>query len=179
MMRREGKTRIVEEISKKLSTSSMVVFTAVEGLDVASMTELRKKCRIASVSYQVLKNTLATRAFESIQVKGLEDILKGSTALAIGSDDPITAAKVIHEFASTNVKLKIKGGLMGTKRLTAEEVIQLAKLPSRHVLLGQLAGTMKAPMTNLVYVLSAVTRGFVTALKAIEEKNKNHRSSGE
>lgn len=172
MMQRTEKEKVVEQFSQQVGSATVVVFANFQGLDVASITDLRKKCRQASITFKVVKNTLALRAFTQQKRRGMEEWLKGPTGIAIGFDDPVVAAKVLQEFASGNTKFKIKGGWMGEQALSAAEVTQIAKLPSRQVLLGQLAGAMNTPMGQLARVLSAVTRGFATVLKAVQEKKE-------
>ena len=90
--------------------------------------------------------------------------------------DPAAAAKVIHKFAQDNEALKLKDSLMGDKRLGASQVEELAKLPSKEVLLAKMLGTLNAPITNFVGVLAAVPRSLVTVLSAIEKKKANPQS---
>src|SRR3990167_9485412 len=108
-VQRQEKVKAVELFSQQLSTAKMVVFAEYKGLNVASMTTLRKKCRQSSVTFKVMKNTLALRAFKN--PKAIEEWLGGPTGIAIGFDDPVLAAKALHEFAKENDKFKIKGGL--------------------------------------------------------------------
>jgi len=177
MMKKLEKSQVVEDLVKELSSASMVVFTQFEGLTVEADTALRKQCRQASVSYRVIKNTLAARAFDHLQMKGLEQVLKGTTALAVGFDDPIVVAKVIHEFTKGHNELKIKGGWMRDRSLSTTEVIQLAQLPSRQALLGQVVGVMRSPISRLVFILAGILRQMVMVTKAIQEKKEKTGSS--
>src|SRR5439155_233039 len=125
----------------RLRRSSTVYVTDFTGLDVARLTQLRRRLRAAGVDYVVVKNTLALRALNDARVPGLEPHLAGPTGLVLGGADPVAAAKVLGDFAREFEKPAIKVGLVDGKAVTPDQVKRLATLPSRTELLAQLGGT--------------------------------------
>lgn len=169
-MARPEKVAVVEELTEKLSKSQGVIVTDYRGLTVKDMTQLRSELRKAGVEFKVVKNTLTLRAARNLQIEGLESILQGPTAIAIGYDDPVAAAKAISEFAKKNEKLQIKGGVLSRKLIDADGVKALADLPSREQLLAQVLRGMQAPIAGLVNVLHGSLRNLVYVLEAIRKQ---------
>src|SRR5690606_16348610 len=134
--------------------------------------ELRKKLRKAGVELRVVKNTLTRLAAEKADLKDLHAYLEGPTALAFGYDDPVSPAKILSEFAKDHKNLELKGGVLEGKVIDQAMVAALAELPTREVLLGQLAGLLQAPIRNLVYVLSAPIRNTVYVLDAVRRQKE-------
>jgi large subunit ribosomal protein L10 len=122
--------------------------------------------------YTVLKNTLSRIALKNAGLESFAENFNGPTALAIENGDPVAAAKVLIEFSKEHAKLKLKAGMLGDKVLSIQEIKSLASLPSKEVLIGRLLGTLNAPMTNTVNVLSATTRSLVYALDAIRKQKE-------
>lgn len=169
-MARPEKEAMVAEVFEKLAKSQAVVLVDFRGLTVQEATELRKNLRAAGVELRVVKNTLTRLAAHKAELTGLESFLEGPTALAFGYDDPVSPAKVLAEFAKGHKKLELKGGVLEGRVISQDEVQALAELPSREILLGQLAGVIQAPIRNLVNVLSAPIRNTVYVLEAIRQK---------
>ena len=169
-MNRTDKERIVKELEDKFSKSASSVFAEFRGLNVQNMEELRNRSRQANVEFAVIKNTLAQRAFQTLQIKESTDFFVGPTAVAFGWDDPITPIKVLNEFAKTNPQLVLKGGMIEGTLVSESKLGTLANLPPREILLSQLLMNMQSPLTGLVNVLSGPIRGLVNCLKAIEQK---------
>ncbi|NDY42330.1 50S ribosomal protein L10 [Dissulfurirhabdus thermomarina] len=169
---RAEKEKIVEELHERFSRAAVVVATRFTGLNVAALTELRKKIREAGAEYRVVKNTLLRRAVEGTPVAGMSEEFTGPNAVAIGYDDPVAVAKVLADFAKDHPELEVKGGMLAGARIDAAGVQALAKLPSREVLLAQLLSVMVAVPTGLVQVLAAVPRKLLYALRALEEQKK-------
>lgn len=169
-MKRAEKEAQVELIQKKFSQAKAVVLTDYRGLTVEEMTELRKKLREAEVEFRVVKNTLARLAARKANIEGLEPYLEGPTAIAFGEKDPVAPAKILHSFARDHKNLELKMGIVENRILDRQELAALATLPSREVLLAQLAGVMQAPLRNLGMVLSAPLRNMVYALEGIRKK---------
>ena len=144
----------VTEIAEAFRTSSAAVLTEYRGLTVSEITELRRSLG-SEVSYAVVKNTLTKIAAKDAGVDGLDELLEGPTAVAFVSGDPVSAAKSLRDFAKTHPLLVLKGGVMDGRPLTAKEIGKLADLESREVLLGKLAGAMKASLTQAVYLFAA------------------------
>ncbi len=167
---RDAKVLEVAEIKDKLSRASSVVLVEYIGMNVLEVTELRNQLRKAKVDYKVLKNTLVKRAADELEIQGLDPFLTGSTAVAFSYEDPTASAKVFTEQMKKVQKLKIKGGLVGKKAISAASVEELSKVPAKEVLVAKLLGTMNAPITNFVSVLNGPARALVCALNAIKDQ---------
>lgn len=166
----QAKAQIVEEIKEKISSSQSMVLVDYRGLNVAQLTELRKRYRDAGVDYKVYKNTMMRFAFKELGLEEFNEFLKGPSAVAFGINDPVSAAKISTEFAKTNDKLEIKAGIVDGKVINAEGVKNLAELPSREVLIAQVLGGFNAPIQGFANVLQGTIRGLAIALNAIAEK---------
>ncbi len=129
----------------------------------------RRSIKDADGSYRVVKNTLLKIAAEGTPVSGLEDHFSGPTAVAMAQGDPLAVAKALVEFAKTNKKLELQGGLLGEKVLTIDDIKALAELPSRDELLAKMLGSINAPLSNFVGVMAAIPRQLLYVLKAIEQ----------
>ena len=170
---RSEKVAVVDEVREKLSAADGVVLTEYRGLNVSAMAELRRALRDAGGEYKIYKNTLIRIAARDAGLE-IDDLLTGPTAIAFvnGTEegqagDPAAVAKALREFATKNDALVLKGGLLNDKVLSAEDVAALAALPSRDVLLAQLAGAFQAPMAKLAGLLSALPRNFAYGLQAL------------
>ena len=146
---RSDKVAVVDEVRERLSESSASVVTEYRGLTVAAMAELRRTLRASGGDFKVFKNTLVRRAIEGGDHAGLADHLTGPTAITFVSGDVSAVAKALKDFAKANPELIIKGGVLEGKPLTDKELKALADLPSREVLLSQLAGLIASPMQQL------------------------------
>ncbi|MDY0257920.1 MULTISPECIES: 50S ribosomal protein L10 [Gudongella] len=166
----QAKAQIVEEIKEKISSSQSMVLVDYRGLNVAQLTELRKRYRDAGVDYKVYKNTMMRFAFKELGLEEFNEFLKGPSAVAFGINDPVSAAKISTEFAKTNDKLEIKAGIVDGKVINAEGVKNLAELPPREVLIAQVLGGFNAPIQGFANVLQGTIRGLAIALNAIAEK---------
>ena len=152
----QEKQAVVEEVSAQVAQAQTIVVAEYRGIQVADITSLRANARKSGVYFHVLKNTLARRAVQGTPFEGLADQMVGPLVYSISSD-AVAAAKVVHEFAKTNDKLVIKAGAYNGKVMTAAEVAALASVPSKEVLLAQLLGVMKSPITSMAIVLKAVS----------------------
>ncbi len=168
MVRKEKKPEIVDQVSEKLSRSEIVVVTDYRGLTVSQITELRSKLRQYGVEYHVVKNTLASFAADKVGKGELSEFLKGPTAIAFGYDDAVQAPKVLLEYqkSAEEATLKIKGGLLGDKLVTEQEISALAKLPPREELIAKVVGLLQSPISGLVTVLNGNLRGLACVLQA-------------
>ncbi len=153
-MDRTEKQAFVASLAEVFAATSMVVVTRNNGLNVAEVTELRRRMRAAGVNFRVTKNRLATRALDGTRFDGLQPLLKGPTALA-WSADPVAAAKAAVEFARTNEKFVVVGGALGARTLDAPAVQALAALPSLEALRARLVGMIQTPATRIAGVLAA------------------------
>jgi len=167
-MATSDKIAAVEEITEKLRNSNAAVVTSYTGLTVAQLKQLRRSLG-ENAQYRVVKNTLTKIAAKEAGVE-LDEHLKGSTAVAFVTGDPVTAAKGLRDFAKENPALVIKGGVLEGKPLNADEIKKLADLESREVLLAKLAGGMKASMAKAAATFQAPLTKFVRTAEALREK---------
>lgn len=155
----EQKKQVVSDITEKFRNAKSVVLVEYKGLTVEKATELRNKCREAGVEYKVYKNTLMRFAFEELGYKDMSAHLEGPNAVAISFNDEVSAAKVTSDFAKTsNDTVKIKAGVAEGKVMNSDEVKALANVPTREVLLGQLAGVLQGNIRNLAYMLDQISK---------------------
>ena len=159
----------VAELTKHFENSTAVLLTEYRGLTVAQLKQLRNDIR-QDAEYAVVKNTLTKIAAANAGVTGLDDELKGPSAIAFVHGDPVAVAKGLCAFAKANPQLVVKGGYFDGAALTADEVNKLADLESREVLLAKLAGAMKATMTKAAYVFQALPSKAVRTVDALREK---------
>ncbi len=167
---RPGKVAIVEELTEKLSTSAAVMLTEYRGLKVSELEKLRTQLTSAGGSFKIYKNTLVRRATDARGMVGVAEFLEGPTALAFIDADVVEVAKVLKEFSKSNPNLVIKAGVLAGTVISAKDAVALADLPSREVLLSQLAGLIAAPMRNFASILNALPQNFAYALSALLEK---------
>ncbi|SDZ37692.1 LSU ribosomal protein L10P [Proteiniborus ethanoligenes] len=168
----EQKQQIVEEIREKINNSQAVVLVDYRGLNVAEVTELRKKYKEAGVDYKVYKNSLMRFAFKDAGLEGFNEFLTGPNAIAFSFEDPVAPAKISDEFAKNHKNLEIKAGIVDGKIIDSDQIKALAELPSREVLVAQVLGGLNAPITGFVNVLQGNIRNLVYALNAIREKQE-------
>src|SRR5438067_3319850 len=164
---RPEKVAVVNEVKERLESSAAVLLTEYRRLKVSELAELRRALRTAGGDYKVYKNTLVRFAVRDLGLEGLEDLLVGPTALAFVDGDAAAVAKALRDFSRTNPNLVLKGGMLGTKALSADEARSLAELPSREVLLARLAGGLAAPMQQFAGLLQALPRNLAYGLKAL------------
>ena len=170
-MNLEEKKVAVDELADKLQRASVVIATSYGGLTVAQMTELRRKLRAQQVELRVIKNTLARFSAAKAGKENLDKIVSGPTAIAIGYGDVAVPAKTLLEhIRSTKIELKVNGGLIGDRLLTAAEVSTLATMPPKEVLVAKLLGQFKSPMYSLASVLNANIAGFARVLSARQKQ---------
>ena len=159
----------VKELSDVLSKAKAVYFTKYDGLNVGDITKLRSEFFKVDVDYKVAKNTLIKLAAEENKISGIDDLLKGSTALAISYDEPVAPAKVIKEFKKDNELPEVKGILFEGEFMPGNEFKRLADLPSKEELLSMLAAMLKSPLQKLVSTLNAPMQNTLGALNNLKE----------
>ena len=155
----EQKKQVVSEIAEKIRKAKSVVLVEYKGLTVEKANELRNKCREAGVEYKVYKNTLMRFAFEELGYNDMSVNLEGPNAIALSYEDEVSAAKVTNDFAkNSNDTITLKAGIAEGKIMNAEEIKALASVPSREILLGQLAGVLQGNIRNLAYMLDQISK---------------------
>ncbi|MDO4581575.1 MAG: 50S ribosomal protein L10 [Bacillota bacterium] len=161
----------VAELQQLFNENQAVILTDYRGISVAEDVALRAKMRAAGIEYRVAKNTLLKIANNNDGSSLFDDYLKGPTAVAF-TNQPVEAAKIISEFIKTTKKTSIKAGLLDGKLINAADVEALAKLPSREVLLGQLAGMLAQPMSSFAGSCTALLRQFATVVDKVREQKE-------
>ena len=152
----EQKKKEVSELAAKINEAKVVLLTDYRGINVADVTGLRAELRKSNSEYRVIKNNITRRALEECKIEGLEELLEGPTAIVMGKGDYLDACKTIYEYAKDNDFYKIKGGIIDGKVMTAEEIITLAKLPSKETLLSMLAGALLGTISKFAVALDQV-----------------------
>jgi large subunit ribosomal protein L10 len=169
---RPEKAAAVAEVRDRLAASDAALLTEYRGLNVPQMAELRRSLRSVGGEYTIYKNTMVRLAVADLGLD-VSHLLTGPTAIAFvgegaeGSGDAAAVAKALRDFSRANRALVLKGGVLGTKVLGPEDLVALAELPSRDVLLAQVAGAFQAPLTKLAGLLEALPRNFAYGLKAL------------
>lgn len=167
---RAEKSQLVETLSSVFADTGVIVVAHYSGMTVAQMTALRGKMREAGAGVKVAKNRLVKLALKGTDAEQISDLFEGPTVVAY-SKDPIAAAKVAVDFAKTNEKLVVRGGVMGSTALDADGVKALASLPSLDELRGKLVGLIASPATKVVRVLNAPGSQLARVLSAYAEKS--------
>ena len=170
-LNRQEKAIVIEEVAAQVASAQSIIVAEYRGLDVASVTVLRKTARESGVYLRVLKNTLARRALANTPFEGLSAKLTGPLIYAI-SKDPVTAAKVLASFGKENEQLVLKAGALLNSTLDVNGVKALATMPSREELLSKLLGTMQAPVAQFVRTLNEVPTKFVRGLAAVRDQKQ-------
>lgn len=170
---RAEKVAVVDEVREHFDSSSAAILTEYRGLKVKDLADLRRTLRPSGGDYKIYKNTLVTLAAREAGLADLEPLLKGPTAIAFVKGDAAGVAKALRDYARTNPLLVIKGGVLGDKIIGAPETTALAELPSREVLLAQLAGAIAAPMQQLAGLLQALPRNLAYGLSALRDKKES------
>jgi len=154
-LNRSEKETVITEVTSLAAKAQTLVIAEYRGITVADMTQLRANARSQGVTLSVLKNTLARRAVAGSAFDVVADQMSGPLIYGF-SEDAVAAAKVVADFAKTNDKLVIRAGVFGGKALDVDAVKQLASIPSKEVLLAQLCGLLKSPISRTAVVLGAL-----------------------
>ena len=166
----EAKKQVVEEIKEKIKNAKSVVLVSSKGLSVADDTDLRREFRAKNVEYKVLKNTLIRRAFNDLGITDFDEDLNGPTTVAFGADETAAAKIVIDAVKKFEDKIAVKCAYVDGSKVDARGVKALASMPSKEELVAKMLGSLQAPISNFVGVLSAIPRGLVIALSAVAKK---------
>ncbi|MEE1145024.1 MAG: 50S ribosomal protein L10 [Acutalibacteraceae bacterium] len=152
----EQKKQIVADVAEKIKGAVAGVIVDYRGITVEEDTKLRKELREAGVDYFVIKNTLLGRAADEAGLSDIKSVLEGTTAIALSNEDHIAAARILNTFAEGKDYFEIKSGFIDGEVITVEKVKYLAKLPTKEGLIAKALGSLKAPISNLVYALNAI-----------------------
>lgn len=146
----------VSKLAEKIKQAKLVLLTDYRGINVEDVTNLRADLRKVNAEYAVIKNNITKRALLEAGIQGLEEKLEGPTAVIMSNEDYLEPSKIIYNFTKENDFYKIKGGVVEGKAMTAEEIVTLAKLPSKETLLSMLAGALLANISKFAVALEQV-----------------------
>ena len=146
----------VSNLAEKMKKAKLILLADYRGINVSDVTGIRNELRNINAEYKVIKNNITKRALEECKLEGLDEQLEGPTAVIMTEEDYLEPTKVIYNFTKSNDYYKIKGGFIDGKLMTAEEIITLAKLPSKQELLSMLAGGLLANISKLAIALDQV-----------------------
>ncbi len=148
----------VTKLAEEMKNAKLILLTDYRGINVTDVTDLRTNLRNTNATYRVIKNNIIRRALQEAGIEGLEDKLVGPTAVIMSNEDYLEPSKAIYTFSKDNDYYKIKGGVIENKVMEAEEIITLAKLPSREVLLSMLAGALLGNISKIAVALNEVKK---------------------
>ncbi len=168
---KQAKTTEVENLAHKFGRMQSAVFVNFTGLKVKDAQKLREQTWEANVEYTVAKKTILDIACKKAGLAVSPREFEGNIGVAMGFEDPLTAIKLLAEFGKGNEALKIVGGIFEGRFIASAEVLTLSKLPGRQELLGQLVGTLAAPMQRFARIFSDVPGQFVRVLQGMSQKS--------
>ena len=148
----------VSKLAEEMKEAKLILLTDYRGINVADDTELRRNLRNANAKYTIIKNNITRRALAECGIEGLDEKLEGPTAVVIAKEDYLEPSKVIYKYSKDNEFYQIKGGVIDGKVMTTEEIITLAKLPSRETLLSMLAGALLGNISKVAVALNEVKK---------------------
>ena len=170
---RKEKVEVTAELAERLSKSEVLYLADFTGLNVKNMTELRRRFREAGAGFVVVKNRLALRALEDLDLPDISEHLRGPTGFIFGGDDPVVPAKTLREFAKEfEDRPTLKAGVVEKQLVTAKEIVKLADLPSREVLLAGIAGSLTAATAGIVGVLEGLIRDVAYMIGEVARVNE-------
>ncbi len=170
---RKEKIDVTTELVDRLGESDVIYLTDFTGLNVKDMTELRRRVREDGSRFIVVKNRLALRALEQLDLPDISEHLRGPTGVVLGHEDPVVPAKTLREFAKENDdRPSLKVGVVAKQLVSAEEIIRLAELPPREVLLAGIMGSLTAPLTGIVGVLNGLLRDIAHMVEEVARKRE-------
>jgi len=169
-MARPEKVATVAEIRDRIAESDATVLTEYRGLTVSQLANLRTALRPAGTDLKIYKNTLARRAANEAGVEDLVPMLQGPTAIAFIKGDAVLAAKALRDFAKTAESFVIKGGMLGSRFISAAEVSELAEVAPREELLARIAGAFQGPLVKAAGLFQAIPRNLAYGVKALIEQ---------
>ena len=167
-MEREKKKTVVAELGERLKRMNSMFLTEYSGMSVAQITRLRKELRSVEAEFSVVKNSLLKIASEGTKAEVLKDKFTGPNAIVCIYKDPISAAKILAGFVKDMPMLKLKAGFLGTQILEPEDILKLATLPSKEILIAKLMGLLQGTPQRLLYVLSGNVSKLMMTLNAIK-----------
>ena len=174
---RTDKEQLVADYSNGLAAAPHAFLLGFKGITVPQVTALRNRVRESGGHYEVVKNTLALRAIDGKALEALKEHFTGPTAVVYCQSDPVALAKALTDFAKDVPAIQFKGGLVESRQVPADQIKEIASLPSREELIAKLLFLMQSPVTRFVRVLAAVPQQFVSVLDQVR-KQKEEGASG-
>lgn len=172
-MNRQEKDAFTAELQEKLAQARAIYLTDFTGMNVKQITNFRARLRREGLEYLVVKNTLAKRALDGLELPDIASFFSGPTGLVIGREDAVAAAKVLTDFArESDNRPAVKVGVVERREVAADQIRRLAELPPREVLLAQLAGGLQAPMARLAGGMSQMLAQFARAVEALRQQRE-------
>ncbi len=171
-MERRKKQKVVEELRTKLKALNNMFLTGYSGMSMAQITRLRRELRNVDVEFSVVKNSLFKIASGGTKAEALKDKFYGPNAIICIYKDPTSAARVISSLSKDIPNLKLKAGFLGAQIITPEEIMKLATLPSKEILMGKFLGLLQGMPQRLLYVLSGNISKLMTTLNAIKHQKE-------
>ncbi len=169
----EDKKAIVADVNETAMNALSLVVADARGVDVTSMTALRKLARENNVRLQVVRNTLAKRAFQGTEYECVNDSLAGPSLFGFSMEDPGAAARIFKDFAKENDKFEVKVLSVGGEQLEASQLDVLAKLPTREQALATLAATLIAPVTKLARTFNEIPTKVTRVVAAVRDQKQD------
>ena len=168
-MRKKEKIELAEELRTMMAEAKVVLLTDFRGLTVEELTDLRKQARAGSIRFRVAKNRLLAKAMEGTEMEGLGEFLTGPTAVAIHSDDPVSPAKLLVEFAKEHEALTMKGGLVEGTIIDAAAIKALSRLPGLEELRAGILGSANALLGTVTSAVDALFQEMAGLVEAREK----------
>jgi large subunit ribosomal protein L10 len=164
---RGDKEELIQEYEKGLAAAPHAFLLGYKGITVPQVTALRDKVRASGGEYVVVKNTLALRAIDGAALSALKEHFVGPTAVVFSGTDPVALAKALTDFAKDVPAIQFKAGLVEKRAVPAEQIKEIAQLPSRQELIAKLLFLLQSPIVRFARVLAAVPQQFVSVLDQV------------
>lgn len=164
------KNEKIEAIKANVAKAKVLIVTEYKGFSVAEITDVRRRLQKENGDYTVVKNTLAKVAIKDTQFECMSDLLTGPVAIAMGFEDEVSPAKVFTKFMKDSKKGEIKGGALDGVVLSAKDVEELSKLPSKEELYAKILGSINSPASGIANSMNAVMRSLVYAIDQVRQQ---------
>ena len=168
----ETKKTMVKEITSRINSAETLIVTRYKGLSAQDMNELRKELRRVAGEYLVVKDSMVKKALKDSVISGIAEFIQGEVGIAVYKSDPSTVSKALVKFSKEHEPLKICGGFSDGAILSNQDIIAIAALPSREVLLTKLAIILNSPIQGLAVSLNGIICKLVYALNAVKDKKE-------
>jgi large subunit ribosomal protein L10 len=175
---RQSKEGLVENYQGGVVKAPNVFLVKYQGITVPQVTDLRTRVRESGGHYEVVKNRIVLRVLDGSVLEGLKEHFEGPTAVAYNEDDPVALAKVLTDFAKEVPAIEFKAGFVDGQVVEAEELKQIATLPSREELIAKLLFLLQSPITGFVRVMAALPQQFVTVLEQVRQEKEKQEAGG-